>query len=411
MARSFGKPTNGGFHAGTYASRAFSEAWFYEFPRDVIYSNVLGEGFLIHKGVQPDEEVWLTREGVAKGEDDVVKRALAWMSSLTYAHNVGLHEYYGRPGVDSLTVVAVLANPLRHQSAISAVVTGGAVHDSVLFYNDGLHGDDSAGDSVWGARLLAPAAEGTFSVSVETKDLMQVTSRRLPDIALLTTAGPLALDSIEYLDDRASSSCQVLPYVKNMGSAAPFKHGTVSLVCTDSWVDSIRPAMLTFNDIAPGQTDMPGGNFWIYYNPSKIPGHLNLTFELGFEGHTCWSASKILITGVAEEKQTLPTVYALEQNYPNPFNPKTGVRFSVPTQSGRGLVSTGGRDGQVSGVSDVKITVYDILGREVAILVNERKVPGRYEVTFDGSGFASGVYIYRMTAGSFVETRKLTLLK
>ncbi len=83
MFRSFGKPTNGGFHAGTYAGQSFSDAWFYEFPRDVMYSNVPGEGFLTHKGVKPDEEVWLTRDGVANGKDDVVERALAWIKSKT----------------------------------------------------------------------------------------------------------------------------------------------------------------------------------------------------------------------------------------------------------------------------------------------------------------------------------------
>jgi hypothetical protein len=88
-----------------------------------------------------------------------------------------------------------------------------------------------------------------------------------------------------------------------------------------------------------------------------------------------------------------PTTYELSQNYPNPFNPTTGVRFQVP------------------GVSDVKLIVYDILGREVATLVNERKAAGRYEVRFDASGLASGVYIYRLTAGSFVQTRKMILLK
>ena len=60
-------------------------------------------------------------------------------------------------------------------------------------------------------------------------------------------------------------------------------------------------------------------------------------------------------------------------NFPNPFNPRTGVRF------------------QVSGVSDVKLTVYDLLGREVSVLVNERKPPGSHEVRFDGSGLASGI--------------------
>ena len=65
----------------------------------------------------------------------------------------------------------------------------------------------------------------------------------------------------------------------------------------------------------------------------------------------------------------------------------------------------------MSGVSSVKITVYDLLGREVSTLVNERKAPGFYEVRFDGSGLSSGVYIYRMTSGSFVQSRKMQLLK
>jgi hypothetical protein len=88
-----------------------------------------------------------------------------------------------------------------------------------------------------------------------------------------------------------------------------------------------------------------------------------------------------------------PLEYRLEQNYPNPFNPKTGIRYQVP------------------GVSNVKVVVYDVLGREVALLVDEKKSPGTYEVHFDGSGLASGVYVYRLTAGDFVDSKKLVLLK
>jgi photosystem II stability/assembly factor-like uncharacterized protein len=134
-----------------------------------------------------------------------------------------------------------------------------------------------------------------------------------------------------------------------------------------------------------------------------------------------------MVTSVELMKSELPQEFLLYQNYLNPFNPKTGIRYSVPTQSGRDLVSTpalraeslgalqgprtGGRDGQVPGVSDVKITVYDMIGKEVAVLVNERKLPGRYEVTFDGSRLASGVYFCRLQAGSFTQTRKLCLIR
>ncbi len=96
---------------------------------------------------------------------------------------------------------------------------------------------------------------------------------------------------------------------------------------------------------------------------------------------------------VDEKNGSIPRSFGLQQNYPNPFNPKTVVSSQLPV------------------VSNVKLVVYDVLGREVAVLVNERRAAGRYEDTFDASGLASGVYIYRLTAGSFVESRKMILLK
>lgn len=99
----------------------------------------------------------------------------------------------------------------------------------------------------------------------------------------------------------------------------------------------------------------------------------------------------------------MPKTFRLEQNYPNPFNPETSIRFSVAPQVPR--------DGKASGVNDVKLSVFDLLGRELAVLVNERKAPGSYEVAFDGSRLASGVYVYRLTAGSFVRSKTMCLIK
>jgi hypothetical protein len=114
----------------------------------------------------------------------------------------------------------------------------------------------------------------------------------------------------------------------------------------------------------------------------------------GTENASVWRRSLSEMPAAIEPvTRELPCEFVLHQNYPNPFNPNTGVRFQVP------------------GVSDVKITVYDMLGREVATLVNERKQPGTYEATFDGSALSSGSYIYRMTAGSFAQSRKMLLVK
>jgi hypothetical protein len=90
---------------------------------------------------------------------------------------------------------------------------------------------------------------------------------------------------------------------------------------------------------------------------------------------------------------TGPKEFKLEQNYPNPFNPTTRIRY------------------QVSSLSEVSLKVYGILGSEAATLVHEKQEPGYYEVSWDASNLASGVYIYRLQAGSFISTKKMIVLK
>ncbi len=94
-----------------------------------------------------------------------------------------------------------------------------------------------------------------------------------------------------------------------------------------------------------------------------------------------------------ESRPDEPVTFSLGQNYPNPFNPTTVIRFGVRSS---GLVS---------------LKVYDLLGRLVKTLVNKNESPGNYEVTFNGNGLASGVYLYRLEAGSFTRTREMLLLK
>lgn len=100
-----------------------------------------------------------------------------------------------------------------------------------------------------------------------------------------------------------------------------------------------------------------------------------------------------MVTSVEPATSEVPRQFRLAQNYPNPFNPSTIIKFELPK------------------TSQVSLTVYDVLGRQVAVLVNERREAGVYEVKFDGSGLSSGVYFYRLTAGSFVQTHKLLLMR
>lgn len=114
------------------------------------------------------------------------------------------------------------------------------------------------------------------------------------------------------------------------------------------------------------------------------------------EVHSIWAADSCgkckHITDVRESER-IPEKFELMQSFPNPFNPTTIIRFSIPIQE------------------HVTLKVFNILGRELATLVNEELTPGTYERTFDAQGLASGIYFYRLQAGSFVETKKLVLLR
>ena len=118
-----------------------------------------------------------------------------------------------------------------------------------------------------------------------------------------------------------------------------------------------------------------------------------------------WKRSLQEIVGIQNTSQTLPSKFLLYQNYPNPFNPVTKIKFAIPSDVKSRLVGTGSK------TSDVKLIIYDITGREIQTLVNEKLNPGTYEVTFDGSNLSSGIYFYQMRSGEFIETKKLVLLK
>jgi hypothetical protein len=106
-----------------------------------------------------------------------------------------------------------------------------------------------------------------------------------------------------------------------------------------------------------------------------------------------WNIELITPQGIINQNKNVPRIYSLSQNYPNPFNPTTKIEYSIPK------------------AGNVELKVYDILGREVAVLMNEFKQTGRYSVKFEGDKFASGVYFYTLRSGDFNETKKMTLIK
>jgi len=147
-----------------------------------------------------------------------------------------------------------------------------------------------------------------------------------------------------------------------------------------------------------------GGASWAQYN-SGMPTALVFSLKIVYpnrhiraatHGHGIYERNlQQFPLAVHTISSNVPKQFNLYQNYPNPFNPSTKIKIDIPS----------------SGASNVKMVIYDILGREITTVLNKQMQPGTYEVDFDATRFTSGVYFYKLTAGSYTDTKKIMLLK
>ena len=142
--------------------------------------------------------------------------------------------------------------------------------------------------------------------------------------------------------------------------------------------DSVNAPTLTYTDFAPG----------LGQKCYRVAG----SNCMGLGTYTAPALACVTLTGITDNS-SVPNEFKLFQNSPNPFNPETKINFSIPKQ---GLVI---------------LKIYDLLGREIATLVNEVKSPGNYSVDFNATEFASGTYFYRLESNGLVDTKRMMLLK
>ena len=161
----------------------------------------------------------------------------------------------------------------------------------------------------------------------------------------------------------------------------------------------------SFTNIKISESGFPGNAgpfFGDYTNITAANGKVRpIWARLGNSGNqtSVWTAIIDFPVAVENHNKKIPESYTLEQNFPNPFNPSTTIKFTVP-KSGKQL-------------KHVTLKVYDVLGKEIASLVNEDLSPGTYRIDWNASDFSSGVYFYKLTsgAGAFSETKKMILSK
>jgi hypothetical protein len=402
MVRFFGLPTNGAFIASWIgAERPVWGTWYYRYTDGQMQSLVNDEGFLMHKSFPVDEEIWLTRDDVAKGEDTVVKRAIEWINNLSYAHNVSVDRTLIVSNADTVIISAIVENPNIHPLTVLAVLTNdnNAVLDSMYLYDDGLHHDVQPGDKIW-ANSYVNNSEQTVRVSISTEDPVAGDTRRLSNAVQFTSIGPLVFDGIRNVStDQEVNAGDDLKFkfkVRNNGSIATAMNVTSHVVPLDTCASINTLLVLKYGNIAPG-TSVEGTTQAQGIRFSRNCGGCTARFalEIFSSGYHFWSdtsAVDITTTGIREHENIVKEFY-LEQNYPNPFNPTTTISYDLPQRS------------------HVLLRVYDIQGREVTTLVNRVEQPGLKSVNLNAEGWSSGIYYYRLQAEDFVQTKKLVLLR
>uniref|UniRef100_A0A832DJM9 T9SS type A sorting domain-containing protein n=1 Tax=Ignavibacterium album TaxID=591197 RepID=A0A832DJM9_9BACT len=228
--------------------------------------------------------------------------------------------------------------------------------------------------------------------------------------SLMSSPNPIEVE----LNMHSSSLCKrYFVYHDSAGTSAQFA------LMQQNFIEGIRAYYP--NGIEPWNyyISWTGGNpmkypeswFWYYHGESVMALTYEDMYQCSGTGNFNLTANAIL-RGVmdymntptsVDDNKTFPDEFVLYQNYPNPFNPTTKIRYSIPASPKSSP--------KERTLNEVRIKVYDILGNEIATLVDEQKEAGYYEVEWDATQLASGVYFYRLQAGNFIQTKKMLLLR
>jgi len=311
-----------------------------------------------------------------------------------FAQNCTIDGSFLVPGKDTLSMETKIVNPDSQGVLVNSIIesTDLSVMDTVGMYDDGSHGDSIAGDGLYSGYWPAPLGEKEYKIHIRTITLDSVYDNLLSDAAYFTTIGPVKFDSI-YIAQNVGNLFRIRLILRNEGLITSASNINAEIKISNSTI-SIEDNYRFFDDIDPGQTAQSAS----FYNlvTSNPPDSINIDVDIFSNDKLFWRDSfslSFVALELSETDNTVPREFALQQNYPNPFNPITTIEFSLPT------------------TEFVNLRVYDSVGQEVAILLNRRVGPGNYKFDWNASGFASGVYYYKIEAGDYTQSRKLILIK
>lgn len=305
---------------------------------------------------------------------------------------------------DTLVVRASLSNPENHPVSVFAIYQGEqtALKDSLELFDDGLHEDGEAADNIYGdVKVFSDNEEDIYEVKLRTTDEEEGITTYLHYPSKFTTIGPITYDGFTpyLIEDSTFNPGDVISFkmiLKNNGSTVTAKDISAQLYSNIELID-MQNSFSEFDSIAAGGTKESQTGFSFIID-SEIPKDtiIYLPISVYSEDEEYWQTEmpiQIIISSIKTENRTVPLTFKLEQNYPNPFNPITLINYQLPM------------------INDVELSIYNLLGQKVATLLSEKQNAGYHQVEWDASGFASGIYYYRIEAGDYLEMKKMVLIK
>jgi hypothetical protein len=318
-------------------------------------------------------------------------------------YNVHVTPRYTKPQTSTPHLTLQFANRLAHNfSAFATIYNADSSYlESISIHDNGILGGLDAGDGIWSHTLAQISSEDEYQVGITITDLDSNETYDFRDMARFTSIGPLVFAGDTIMsDDQEIDPSDYLKFrfkLRNEGLHAVAKNVSIKVISLDSCASLDFQARIEFGDINPGETVMSKQSQYIRFSDKFEKNHqFHFALEIYSNGHHYWTDNNVVLN-TQDDINTInpqyPREYSLEQNYPNPFNPRTSIEFTLPS---RELVT---------------LSVFNILGQEVANLVAQELNQGTHKYSWDGSQFASGMYYYQLQAGSFQQVKRMIFVR
>jgi hypothetical protein len=245
--------------------------------------------------------------------------------------------------------------------------------------------------------------ENEFDVSLFVEDLDSKALYMSDELAKFTSIGPVIFDDYTILsaDTIPDPGDQIVFQLTLQNEGLSASADNVSIVVTSLDTCAVLPVSDSsgFGDIVAGETaDGDPATTIRFTSECTDSSWVSFKVDIYSNQTVFWTDTfSVFVHGspstISEPKTDIPYKFDLIQNYPNPFNPSTMINYQLPM------------------ANDVELSIYNLLGQKVATLVSDRQAAGYYQVEWDASGYASGIYYYRLVAGEFIEMKKMVLLR